>query len=378
MTFAKWIAAAFLATSTAAAMARAEPFVPKSDSEVLERLPVKPNDPAARKLRELRIALARFPQDLALAVDAARAYIDQGRADSDPRFFGYAQAALAPWWNDANAPNAVRVLRATLNQNQHRFAQALVDLDAVLAANPRTAQALITRATIHQVRGDYALARRDCARLTRLADALVAAACVANVDANNGKLRASYARLAASAQDLGNVDASVRGWVLSTLAELAARAGEAAAARGYFERALTDERADAYLRAAYADFLLDAREFEKVVELTREHTRNDGLLLRLALAEKQLGLASAKRHIAELQARFEAAALRGERVHLREEARFTLHLKGEAARALELALENWAIQKEPADARIALEAAKAAGQAQRAGAIERWKAEHFA
>ena len=49
---------AFLVTGTltlaSAATSRAEPFVPRNDGEVLERLPVAPLDPAAQRLRAMR------------------------------------------------------------------------------------------------------------------------------------------------------------------------------------------------------------------------------------------------------------------------------------------------------------------------------------
>lgn len=37
----------------------AAPYIPRADEVVLERLPVKPNDPAMREIRELRGAIAR-------------------------------------------------------------------------------------------------------------------------------------------------------------------------------------------------------------------------------------------------------------------------------------------------------------------------------
>lgn len=73
-----------------------------------------------------------------------------------------------------------------------------------------------------------------------------------------------------------------------------------------------------------------------------------------------------------LQARFAAARARGDRVHLREEARFVLEVSKDARGALALALENWGVQKEPADARIALEAAVAARDAASVRAIAEW------
>jgi len=60
-----------------------------------------------------------------------------------------------------------------------------------------------------------------------------------------------------------------------------------------------------------------------------------------------------------LRARFEEGHLRGDFVHQREEARFLLAIEGNAAGALKMALLNWHVQHEPADARILLESALA-------------------
>jgi hypothetical protein len=59
-------------------------------------------------------------------------------------------------------------------------------------------------------------------------------------------------------------------------------------------------------------------------------------------------------------------------VHLREEARFTLHLLNAPAAALKLAQDNWLVQKEPADVRILLEAALAAGDAAVFDTVKEW------
>ena len=48
-------------------------------------------------------------------------------------------------------------------------------------------------------------------------------------------------------------------------------------------------------------------------------------------------------------------------MHVREEARFTLHLLDDPRAALRLAQENWQVQREPADIRILFECARAAG-----------------
>jgi hypothetical protein len=64
---------------------------------------------------------------------------------------------------------------------------------------------------------------------------------------------------------------------------------------------------------------------------------------------------------AELAARFDATRRRGDTVHRREEARYALEVENDPARALGLARANFAVQKEPADARLLADAARAAG-----------------
>jgi len=112
-----------------------------------------------------------------------------------------------------------------------------------------------------------------------------------------------------------------------------------------------------------------------VLVLLKDKTRSDLLLLRLALAAKALDDPALKAWESELAARFDAARLRGDTVHQKEEARFALGVQGQAARALALAQENFAVQREPADARTLLEAALAAGQPAAAAPGLKWMAD---
>ena len=99
-----------------------EPFLPQQDTQVLERLSVKPADPVARELRTLRARLSRNPQNVDVAISLATKFIAQARSQGDPRFLGQAQAILAPWWNLPTPPPSVLLLRATIRQNAPRFA----------------------------------------------------------------------------------------------------------------------------------------------------------------------------------------------------------------------------------------------------------------
>jgi len=153
----------------------------------------------------------------------------------------------------------------------------------------------------------------------------------------------------------------VRVWALTTLGEIAARTGRAQAAEEHFQQALSLGRTDDYLLGAYADFLLDQGRASAARDLLKDATRADALLLRLALAEQALGSPQLASHVQTLQDRFAAAHLRGDTVHRREEARFALRLLGEPRVAVQLAHDNWEVQREPWDARILLESALASG-----------------
>jgi len=362
---------AMVLIAAASAPLAAAPFVPGSDSQVLERLPFAPSDPVLRRLRGLNSQLTRHRDNLPLAILVAQGYLELGRLTGDPRYGGYAQAALAPWWDAAEAPQEVLVLRATLHQRMHEFDVALADLARVLNVNPRNAQARLMRATMLQVQGVYDKAREECRKLQDLAQQLVWTACLASVNGVNGKLRESYEQLRSELDAHPGAQPRVQSWLLTSLAEMAARAGMAEA-EADFRRALALDSADYYLLGAYADYLLDIGSPEEVLALLQDKTAADPLLLRYALALQAQHSDELSAHVEQLRARFAASRLRGDRVHLREEARFTLHLLNAPAEALKLAEENWQVQKEPADVRILLEAALAARDTATVDAVREW------
>jgi hypothetical protein len=143
-------------------------------------------------------------------------------------------------------------------------------------------------------------------------------------------------------------------------------------AERHFAAALKLGVNDNFLLAAYADFLLEQGRPKEVVALLQDWVRSDTLLLRLAIAEQRLKLPAAQAHTQALGDRFAAAALRGERLHMGEEARFLLDLKGDARAALAVGLENWKEQREPRDALVVLEAAIAARDAKGAAPVLKW------
>lgn len=357
------------------APALAAPYTPKDGGAVIEQLPRRA-DATQLELRALRQQLNTTPQDLALASGLAQRYIGLARSETDPRYLGYAQAALAPWWRHAAPPVPVRLLRATILQSTHQFGPALQDLDAVIAQEPGNGQAWLTRATVLTVQGDYAQATASCARLSALTTQLVTVTCIANVASVTGRAASSERLLDLTLQRSAGAAPELESWALTLLAEMATRRGETALAEARYKKALAQQPRDSYLLGAYTDFLLDQRRPQEVVKLLKDQQRIDALLLRHALAlqalpGQQAPFQAAK---AELAARFHAAMQRGDTVHQREQARFALFLQQDLPAALQLAQKNWAIQKEVPDMRILLEAALAARNYAAAQPVLAWVA----
>ncbi|WP_432719569.1 hypothetical protein R0381_000296 [Jeongeupia wiesaeckerbachi] len=352
--------------------ARAEPFRPHADAQVIEILPRRDNDALNAGIARLRLQLNAAPTDFAIAGQLAGLHLKRFRRDGDPRDLGQADALIAPWLNGRDPPATALLLHASVQQSNHRFAAALASLDSAMRKSPGDPQALLMRAGILQVQGKYADARQSCGAML-LQNAALAGVCLANVSAVSGQPEQALALLRRMAAQAGDGDAA-NAWVMASIGETAASLGLAGQAEDAFRKGLRAHPDDAYLKTAMADFLLEHRRPREVIALLAGDARNDNLLLRLTMAEQQLGDANTRTHIAELQARFAAAAERGDRVHLREEAMFRLVLLNQAEAALQLAKANWAVQKEVADCRILLAAALAARQPAAARPALEWLA----
>ena len=108
------------------------------------------------------------------------------------------------------------------------------------------------------------------------------------------------------------------------------------------------------------------------------HAALDGALLRLAIAETRLlpgqpGLKPALEARKKLIAtRFDMSRRRGDTPHQRELARYLLEVEADPVAALPVALNNWAQQREPADALLVLKAAAGAGRNEAARPVKDW------
>ena len=352
-----------------ATLASAAPFIPKSDAEVVERLPGRASDPAVRRVDSLRKQLAARPDDAALRIEIARRYFDMAMAQGDPRYVGYASAALAPLEKSTTSNADYPMALGLIQQFSHNFEGALTNLNKAALLNPQSAESLLWRTAIFMVQARYAEATAECKRVMPLVattQPLLGTGCIAYVQATTGQLGAAFQTLstdvAAQAAVLTKTDPGLLLWEDTRLAEMANRLGRFDKAQAYFTEAMALGVTDQFLLGAYSDFLLAQKRPVEVIKLLSDWERSDILLLRLALAGKDAGDPRAAGWATQLRDRFLAATLRGDRLHEQEAARFELDIENNPVKALKLASDNYAVQKEPRDAETLMRAALAANQ----------------
>ncbi len=344
--------AAALFTIAGQSLAYAQPYVPKSDEVVLAELSAGTRyaDVAARRLARARVDVA---------IPLAQFYIQQSRLSGDLRYLGYAEAVLAPWVKQPAPKPDVLVLQATLQQSRHEFSASLITLDQALSVRPNDPQALLIRATVLRVLGRYPEASAACERFSRLVEPRLAALCIQSLRGLNGDLESAYAALfQVSTQGwLG----SEKSWLYSELGEMAVRLGRDAEAERWFQLDLRLVPTDFYVRAAYADLFLQQGRPQDALLLLQGQESFEPLLLRIAIAQKQLHDPALPQSSARLRAAFAAELQRREAVHRREQARFLLEVEDQPKLSLSAALENWTVQHEPDDVLVLMNAARAAG-----------------
>ena len=244
------LAAAFGASAT--------PYVPQDDAVVLEVLPTRPGDPAALELRRLRAAAAAAPTDAAAGARLARRYFDMAMAEGDPRYVGYAEAALRAWPETAATSAEILVLHGMLRQYRHDFARGWRTSNLRCSADPANTEARAWRAAIRMVQADYAgRARRvRLARGTRdraACDGLHRLRRCDDRAARAPPMSGSPPRWRDAAASIRN---SMRGSRPGSRKWPGASATLAAAER-HFRKGLALGVDDNFLLAAYADFLLE-------------------------------------------------------------------------------------------------------------------------
>lgn len=350
-------------------------YIPASEQTVVAVLPsyLQTHSTAIRGFKRI---LEQDPYALEASTGLARLYIELGRSEADPRYYGYAETVLQPWWAEANPPSEVLLLRATLRQHQHDYAAALQDLKQLLRVQPHSSQGWLTLAVVQWVQGDYAAARQSCNALLTQVSIGYGSLCLSQVLSFTGEAERAYALQASLLPSLKQDSIELQQWVATNLAEIAWRRGQLPLAEQHFQQALSLKRRDNYLLRVYSDFLLSEQRPQEVLKLLQDKASDDALLLRLALASQQAQQTEqTKVYRQQLEARYEAARLRQSSLHRRDEALYLLSFAGDPKQALALAQANWAEQKEAEDTLLLLRAALASQDWVTARKVQAWLAQ---
>ena len=326
-------------------------------------------DDQLAQLRERRDAA---PTDVDIAVAYARYAAKKARRIGDAVLLRHAERALQHWEVDMRAPTEILVIRANIKQINHRFTDALADLDTVLAREPGNPQALLSRAFIRATTGDAKSGLDDCASLRPNVSLTIREACAARLGGLSGNLGASHRRMQAVLEITPSSRVQERVFALAVAAELAERINDTDRAEAYYSELLSLDPVSVFARAAYADFLVSQKSFDEAHKIVGVAPHTEALLLISALAGIGTENAVSKNSATELGARMAADRLNKDFSHAREYARFALDYLKDPELALLFAQENWRVQKEPVDARILARAAISAEMPSALHSLQKW------
>jgi tetratricopeptide (TPR) repeat protein len=339
---------------------------PDHDGQVIEILPAARGlqrkaavGPSARPAAQaLSLSPASVP-NASQALLQAKAWVDEARQTGDTRYWGRAQAVLAPWWDSPQAPPALMVMQATVQQGRHAFAAAHTTLTSALKRDPDDAQAWLTLASLERLAGRYTASLQACEAVARARQPWYARVCRLETESLQG-------RAPQGARDFQRVlsqspSGPQAAWVHSLLAESEERAGHDAAAALAYQKSLQQDP-DLYTSLAYGDLLLRTSRPRVALKVLAQLPATDAVLIRRAHALRLLGDVGWKDVTAEIHERDAALRRLGDDVslHAREAALIALWLDDKPDVALQLAQQNLQLQKEPIDWWLALQSARAA------------------
>mgnify|MGYP000375850608 CR=1 FL=1 len=354
------------------------PYTPTSLDQILVRLPdsiVALRLATPIKLSEDLIEAGekkRVSTQLTEQLKKAQEFINLAQQDNEPSWYGYAHAALAPWWdNSINLPK-LALLKAIILQQRHEFPEALLELDKVLLLQPRNVQARLIRAQVNMILAQYGLAIKDCQQILWLENPVMGINCLAQVQGLTGKGQQAMKRLNASLNSKFELSETQLLELHISLATIAHRYDDSALALFHYQKAYAIRPNNNYLLEQYSDFLIENRQAGLLLDLFVNNKSSLDLKIKRVQFLKQSGVTVPSNLMLELTEYFSDAKIRKNLFPHKEYAKWLLLTSHEYERALNSALENWAMQKAPGDALLVLQAAVLSQQLQRAQPVILW------
>ena len=347
----------------------AEPYLPKSETQILAYLPTKLT-PLSNRIKKLESRLISYSADNRqmeeLQEALLKAYLQQARVAADMRYLSYAQKRLDQWLQKTPDSEKARLLDAQIKQYNHHFDDAIVVLTALLKDYPNNSEAWSLLSNLQLLTGNYVAASASCKQLSLSSNLAELVICQSNIKIRTGLLNEAYTLLSVLLPVIDNMPIEQQLWLVTSLAEITIQQDKKNLAERYLKQAVTlaanNDINDAYLTRVYTDFLIQHSRFKLAFELTKNNKGDAGLMIRSAVLAKKTGddqlYYDNKAALIQI---FDVEKRRQKNRHLRELALFTLLLLDDATAALTIAKQNWLLQKEPEDARILMKSALTVG-----------------
>lgn len=311
-------------------------------------------DPELAQLRRVQAYLMSRDDDLRTTVWAVQRFINKGKRESEPRYLGMAEAIIENWLSKYDAHPAVLLAKADILQYRHQFDDALVLLSEIPNAGVEGAAALLMRANLFQLKGDYDATRAECGRLARELS-FMSDICKLHIESFSGEIEPSQRKLEALIAQL-ELPTEIRVWAVGKLADMSNRRGKPQEALEYLQK-IKPEQASGALRAQMFDLLLLLERPNAVLQMIDIGEKSEGLQLRRLRALKMTGENWRGPISQNLLGRISRPATDASNPHARELAYYHHYLTGDVEAAFEAATENWNLQREPIDIRLLFETA---------------------
>lgn len=298
-------------------------------------------------------------------LNLVNAYLQVARRPGRSDYFHQAEALLAEHDLQTQQTPALLLSQADILQQQHHFSAALKRLDQLLQTAPQHLQANLMAARIQLAMGETEAAQRACNRLLREA-LFFFATCSYEVTGRKGQWQQAYQGLTALFKQNANLSPELDIWVRGILAEQAEQLQDLHGAIAWLEPILTQAPTSIWLK--WADLQLAVAQpqavYQRLAELAEQLPLEDSLLLRLAIAERELGLAA--HYVTQIDEQMQVRILRQDQDHAADLAHYFLRFTANAEAALHWAELNYQSAREPDDLALLLQSRVAVKQAQQA------------
>lgn len=270
-----------------------------------------------------------------------RAYL-QG----DSRALGQAEKLM----QGSQQPNSIEnlLLSARVAQASHRFDYAKQLLLNVIQLDPQQYDAMLQLANIERLQGQFQSSLKYCAGLPAEELLVYRFGCEYQVKAMQQDLTTLKQISAPLGKLLPQLPQADQEWLANIQLEIATRFNDTTLAKQALAYLSDNNLPNAI---AKANWYIKQKQPLQVLSIFKNYRYHDGALIRIIQSKQQLKDASAKTDLALLSSRMQQLQARKEQIHLREEAQYLL-LKGQNQRGLQIAAQNWQIQRESDDFQV--------------------------